>query len=807
MAFGQLYYTSCLTGLSGSAGFQFNAVSAGLRPELLHEVETLAAYQPPREVTVAGDAGVAGAPVNLCYVPGPETVIAQVVYVGSDYSNRPGNFFAHALVTADPAGDLGGVLPIELWGAGCWARVPVDEPELPRLAGPLEPGPVNRAAVSAFLSAGGRAAMLPALITAADDAVQTGRRRLVLETEDAASWVAALTYLLPPSTAMRMSFATYEHDPRYGRAHVAGTVAGSVSLDAADIYHFFYPAAGRLPELAPHPLAVILAGLDVTAAGRAWGRAARFAAGDERTLDDWLPVVAAAFSTWTDAPPRAGDDPAIVARWLAAHARRLSRADVAEIAGATLSRLTAGDRRAGPALTGLARAAEATDAPDLLARIEMRAVDHVAEAADPSPPDLRIRTDAGRRHATAVLSERLPRLAAPAGLLLLGWAVTADIPLDEDVVRQTGERIVGPSLLLGPSGPEARAALAAWPELRAGVVSYLDAVVLDEVDRLVAAFQGGLAEDLGSDLRRAGPGVHQALAVADVRAGRIDPVTGLRAVLGAADAAHRPPGDRVFALLFPDRGWKPTEAIRVFEVLGDRAVTIEPVLRRLADAVCEPPSVASWPDHVELCRRLSGPAVRPLLPEPARGLVETAADADRWADRLKRATRDRSKLLLELRHWVRDLNPDDRRRVEDVLLRRFADLRGSDRGDLIRTLDGLRHTYCRTVATELSGRNTDLAGVTAAMRTLRHLHELEPTRAVGLAAAELDAALRRAIGRQGKRWQTRLIEYAEFQSAPETAAFIRQWYQHSPPGMLDRLFRRGMPRSVPDAAGSERRAF
>src|SRR4051794_20210296 len=103
MAFSQLYYTSCLIGLSGAAGFQFNAATRGTAPDVMRTVEELTAYQPPRSVSTDGSLeALRGAPVNLCYAPGPVTVVAQVEYVGTDYSNRLGNYFAHALVTGDP---------------------------------------------------------------------------------------------------------------------------------------------------------------------------------------------------------------------------------------------------------------------------------------------------------------------------------------------------------------------------------------------------------------------------------------------------------------------------------------------------------------------------------------------------------------------------------------------------------------------------------------------------------------------------------------------------------------------------------
>jgi len=48
MAFQQLYYTSCETGLAGFGGYQFNAVTPGTSPVVMREVEGSSIYEPPR---------------------------------------------------------------------------------------------------------------------------------------------------------------------------------------------------------------------------------------------------------------------------------------------------------------------------------------------------------------------------------------------------------------------------------------------------------------------------------------------------------------------------------------------------------------------------------------------------------------------------------------------------------------------------------------------------------------------------------------------------------------------------------------
>lgn len=134
MGLAQLYYTSCETGLSGFAGFQFNAVTPGLPPQILREVETLTSYQPPRQVgSKPAAADIAACPVSLVYSAEPTTIVARVVFVGTDFSRRSGNYFAHALVSGDGPGPFSEVLPIELWDSPLWVAEPIDGTELPAL--------------------------------------------------------------------------------------------------------------------------------------------------------------------------------------------------------------------------------------------------------------------------------------------------------------------------------------------------------------------------------------------------------------------------------------------------------------------------------------------------------------------------------------------------------------------------------------------------------------------------------------------------------------------------------------------------
>ena len=105
MAFQQLYYTSCEHGLGGYGGYQFTAITPGVPPDVLREVEERTVYEPPHWPTGSDQGDPEAYPVAFSYgiseVTG-EAIIARAVSAGTDYSGRPGNYFVHALVTSTP---------------------------------------------------------------------------------------------------------------------------------------------------------------------------------------------------------------------------------------------------------------------------------------------------------------------------------------------------------------------------------------------------------------------------------------------------------------------------------------------------------------------------------------------------------------------------------------------------------------------------------------------------------------------------------------------------------------------------------
>ena len=188
MAFQQLYYTSCEHGLGGYGGYQFNAVTPGVSPVVMREVEDRTVYEPPRWLLADPCPDEPEAyPVAFSYGTSEATgaaITAQVVFAGTDYSGRPGNYFAHALVTGTPGQDFGAAAAGRAVGRGAVADTARSSapscrscPARCRRASSTAPG------VQAFLDARGAEGVLPELLTAVGRAM-AGDRPVLLASHD-----------------------------------------------------------------------------------------------------------------------------------------------------------------------------------------------------------------------------------------------------------------------------------------------------------------------------------------------------------------------------------------------------------------------------------------------------------------------------------------------------------------------------------------------------------------------------------------------------------------------------------------------
>jgi hypothetical protein len=481
MTFRQLYYTSCENGLAGYGGYQFNAVTPGVPAPIMREVEDGTVYEPPREFLATPPEDPGRYPVAFSHAiseASGATITAQVVFAGDDYSGRPGNYFAHALVTETPEADFGALLPVELWGAPFWRRVPRldgEDIDLPALPGPPARGAVDRPDTQAFLDAQGGAPMLPLLLSAVDRAM-TGDKPVLLVGRNAAEnawWIAALSYLLGDRLGRRMTFTTYSHRPGYTRHHVTGLLAGALPRDADLGFHLFDLASGVTPGIPVHPLAALLGRSGVMATAGLWQQAGPFSSGDEKDLDAWYAPVAAAAALLGTALTT--EDVVAVASWLPAAAGRLPAQHTGIVLDMMLSRPMEAldDAR----VRGLLDVAIRLGAGGSVERLEELLVDRTFGRGEP----VRISSPRVREKVRARTAETLPRVAPEVALTLLTWSEAAGAPLlDAD--------LEGYGRVLDPSAPRATLAalLGGRPAVLRGLLAGLALAPPEQAGRLLA---------------------------------------------------------------------------------------------------------------------------------------------------------------------------------------------------------------------------------------------------------------------------------------------------------------------------------
>jgi hypothetical protein len=609
-------------------------VTPGISTSVLREVEDLTSYEPPREMPADPRPDrLREYPVAFSYSPGTtgSSITARTVFAGADYSGRPGNYFVHALVT-DSAADYGALLPVQLWDAPLWRTEPVPGNDLPALPGPPPQGPLDRASVQRLVRGSARA-LMPALLTAAGQAI-AGERPVLLAGQDSAAnaaWIAAVSYLLG-DLAWQLSFTTYTSRPAYSRHHLIGVLASGLPADQG--FHVCDPASGRAPELTPHPLAALLARTGVVAAEPLWSAAAGLASGQEAGFDDWYPVLAAAsVLAGADVEP---DDVAAVTTWLrgdrgSSGTRVLAKLlDLAEQPGGPAASLSA----AGLSGADLHALGAYVSSETLRRRLDDRAVDDALghlRRGKPVDASIQLYTTAARQRAAREVVAGLKTLPPEANawaLFLLEWvqAVGASLPADD--LKDYGRAYLDP--FAGDPSVVARI-LSAQPAIKAGFVAKLAErpglarELLEQADRAAAITGVIRVADLGS---------HEELAelwlLAAVAAGDLAPLDALgevarRRPLRPSDAVlldhlwpRRCPPDDLVKLLAQVRGPGLDEwlADQVAAALADQSGSGQQALLR---ALADRPDLAKKlkPEAQQLAKSLS--AISSLVAKAKRG--------------------------------------------------------------------------------------------------------------------------------------------------------------------------------------------
>jgi GTPase-associated protein 1 len=712
VAFQQLYYTSCENGLGGYGGYQFNAITPGVSAAVMREVEDRTVYEPPGWLLADPCPDEPEAyPVAFSYGTSEATgaaITAQVVFTGTDYSGRPGNYFAHALVTNTPEQDFGPLLPVELWGAELWHTSPVDGTELPELSGPPPPGAIDRPGVQAFLDARGADGVLPGLLTAVGRAMAGDRPVLVVSHDVSENiwWIAAISYLLGEHLGHRMTFTTYSHRPGYSRYHLTGILPETLPPSADSSFQLFdltvpdltVPdltavdlTAGPTPGGGVHPLAAILARTGVMAAPGLWQQAMVFASGAEESLDDWLaPVAAAAGLLGRELSPAETD---AVAGWLLGAAGWMPAQLADVVLGVALAQP---DGTADQRLLDLLGLARRLPAPARVERLELllaeRAVTHLARGEAAVPVRLTsAAADAARVQAAQVLVAATPATA----LAVLEWAAASEVALPDAELERYGRT------RLDPGTPE--------PELT-GIVSRSPAALRGLIDRLAGeppeVAEALLAGPAGDHIRRSDLAAYPVLTelwlLESAARGGLAPLDAFDEIADVRARAQRSPrvDAALLGRLWPD-GCPPEQ---IAELLG-AATGEEPAPGVLDWIVTEIGAVARGPMNdgsLRLAQALAGHPVLGMLPEGDARIMRNAARVEPLLRRARSAgPQGDVAVFAELFAAYLDVDDDTRSLLDQYLPPLLSEAEPLG-GALGGCPDGLAAAVCRELGTRLA---------------------------------------------------------------------------------------------------------
>jgi hypothetical protein len=794
VAFQQLYYTSCENGLGGYGGYQFNAITPGVPAAVMREVEDRTVYEPPGWLLADPCPDEPEAyPVAFSHGTSEATgaaITAQVVFTGTDYSGRPGNYFAHVLVTGTPEQDFGPLLPVELWGAELWHTSPVDGSELPELPGPPPPGAIDRPGVQAFLDARGADGVLPELLTAVGRAMAGDRPVLVVSHDVSENiwWIAAISYLLGEQLGHRMTFTTYSHRPGYSRYHLTGILPETLPPSAGSSFQLFDltvadPAAGQTPGAGVHPLAAILASTGVMAAPGLWQQAMVFASGAEEGLDDWLaPVAAAAGLLGRGLSPAETD---AVAGWLLGAAGWMPAQLADVVLGVALAQpdATLADQR----LLDLLDLAWRLPAPARVERLELllaeRAVTHLARGEAAAPVRFTSEAaDAARAQAAQVLAAAAPATA----LVVLEWAAASGVELPGAELELYGRT------RLDPGTPE--------PELT-GIVGKSPAVLRGLIDRLAGeppeVAEALLAGPAGNHIRRSDLAAYPVLTelwlLESAARGGLPPLDAFDEIADVRARAQRSPrvDAALLGCLWPD-GCPPEQ---IAELLG--AVTGEEPAPGVLDwFVTEIGAVARGTMNdgsLQLAQALAGHPVLGMLPEGDARIMRNAARVEPLLRRARSAgPRGDVAVFTELFAAYQDVDDDTRGLLDQYLPPLLSEAEPLG-GALGGCPDGMAAALCR----ELGARLAPPADVALARRVFVAMTDPDVLDEPAL-TDRLPAAFEQVRGwrRRDLGALARALAYDE-----ELAQLFQAWRDEQRSGLARRLFGAGPGRSAP-AAGT-----
>lgn len=253
MVMRQLYYTSCTKGTGAGSGFQVKALTPGISQEDRDALNRSLGYRIPPGLP---SDEVAAHPIALRYqcLDATSCILLCSQSSGPDDAGRPGNFFAHCVLTDQK--DFAFFPPIMYWRHPFWRREDhSDRLEIaPDDSFDLEPS-MEFGDVWPFLDMERRREWLHSLLCAVLRFGEDRRPVVIIDSADnVAMWVAAVTFALPAGIRPFISFATYHHDPYQVPFMITGTTSDSRFRCSADEYESYFVMnvpQGRVSQVKP----------------------------------------------------------------------------------------------------------------------------------------------------------------------------------------------------------------------------------------------------------------------------------------------------------------------------------------------------------------------------------------------------------------------------------------------------------------------------------------------------------------------------------------------------------------------------
>jgi hypothetical protein len=209
--FDRLLYTDCQagTGRGAGGGFQIQAQSVGVDSAQANMAVGWLLYE-AQNAWIVQRRPVEDFPQGFAHACEAGFGTAQGRYMGKESTGgRQGNHLADCLLTRD--GDrYGPTRPVQLWRSDLWRSEPWATTDCPPFTGEVSPGPLTVDAVVEWLGKQPeRLPVLSRLLTVLDD--PQGRRVTIVANgpDEAMTWIAAATLLMPMRQALTISFKVF----------------------------------------------------------------------------------------------------------------------------------------------------------------------------------------------------------------------------------------------------------------------------------------------------------------------------------------------------------------------------------------------------------------------------------------------------------------------------------------------------------------------------------------------------------------------------------------------------------------------